>query len=156
MSTQLKLVLAFQNATKSKHAPFNLRLAWYMKQHHVSIKELAAITGASSNTVDRWVSGEYEPRVSRIYSMCKRFKCTPNQLIGLNEHDFTITPRKQDIELWSVLSHNGQLSSKTVKKFAESVNFAQNGQVSKFEVFLNGCSEVMAQYEQWLNGVKLK
>jgi transcriptional regulator with XRE-family HTH domain len=124
-----------------------------MKNKRVSIKRMAEVVGASESTVDRWIAGEYHPRADQVYTLCRLLEVTPNQLFGLHENDFTIAPNERDYTLYNILTHHGQLTDETILKYADTVNMAQNGNITKFEVFLRGCAEVVQEYKKWFTEV---
>lgn len=67
------------------HISENLKMLRIM--HGLSLKQLAARIGCSSNTLSNWEKGIGSPKSSFIEKLCDFYDITPSQLLGVEPCD---------------------------------------------------------------------
>lgn len=64
---------------------FKEKLKEVLKNEHITKYKLSKILGVSPQTINFWVAGINEPKISYIIKICKEFDISADYLLGLEE-----------------------------------------------------------------------
>lgn len=85
---------------------FSDKLSLLMKQHNISDEELAELIDVNRTTINRWRTGERNPKMDKLPEIADIFKVPPQIFIGndkntsdLIEDYSTLSPKQQKLLL---------------------------------------------------------